>query len=218
MEKLASVGELAAGLAHEMKNPLTGIKTSLQLLLQKNLEREYADRLTQVILRDIDRLDNLLKDFLVFARPRQRNSERVKLKEVVEECVHMLQNQYSHVDILVDESLDQASWEWDRNQLHQVILNLLLNALQAVQNKADSKVMIFWEQKDNEERLVIKDNGPGISPDHKQKIFDPFFTTKKEGTGLGLAVAQRLAGLNGSFIDLESDETEGARVCLVRIR
>jgi two-component system sensor histidine kinase PilS (NtrC family) len=122
------------------------------------------------------------------------------------------------VDILVDESLDQASWEWDRNQLHQVILNLLLNALQAVQNKADSKVMIFWEQKDNEERLVIKDNGPGISPEHKQKIFDPFFTTKKEGTGLGLAVAQRLAGLNGSFIDLESDETEGTRVCLVRIR
>ncbi len=218
MGKLASVGELAAGLAHEMKNPLAGIKTSLQLLLLENLEKEYADRLTQVILRDIDRLDNLLKDFLVFARPRHGHREGVKVKEVVEECVHVLQNQYSHVDILVDESLDQATWEWDRNQLHQVILNLLLNALQAVQNKAEPKVMIFWEQKGNEERLVIKDNGPGISPELKQKIFDPFFTTKKEGTGLGLAIAQRLAGLNGSFIDLESDETEGARVCLVRMR
>jgi len=216
MEKLASVGELAAGLVHEMKNPLAGIKTSLQLLVQKNLEKEYADRLTQVILRDIDRLDNLLKDFLVFARPRQGHQENVKLGEVVEECIHVLQNQYPHVSIEVNENLDQATWEWDRNQLHQVILNLLLNALQAVQDNPAPKVMIYWERKGNEERLVIKDNGPGINHDLKQKVFDPFFTTKKEGTGLGLAIAQRLAGLNGAFIELEAGESGGTKACLVR--
>jgi nitrogen-specific signal transduction histidine kinase len=132
MEKLASVGELAAGLAHEMKNPLAGIKTSLQLLLSDDLEKEFSERLSRVILRDIDRLDFLLKDFLIFARPKAPQPQALNLSMELEHVLMPLRLQYPDVTMSIE--VGEEPFYFDRNQFHQILINLMVNALQALEN------------------------------------------------------------------------------------
>lgn len=213
MEKMATVGELAAGLAHEMKNPLAGIKASLQLLLSDDLEQEYARRLSAVIVRDIDRLDFLLKDFLVFARPQPSSPEPLALAEEIEDVLMPLRLRYPRVGVRVELGLERIAF--DRNHLHQILLNLCMNAFQAVEGRDNSMISITEHQGDGGRKLVVADNGPGMPPEIRARCFDPFVTTKAVGTGLGLSIAQRLAAQNGAFIDVDSDQT-GTRVVLVQ--
>ena len=214
MEKLASVGELAAGLAHEMKNPLAGIKTSLQLLLSDDLEKEFSDRLSRVILRDIDRLDFLLKDFLIFARPKAPEPEALDLARELEHVLMPLRLQYP--GIAIDIEVGDEPFYFDRNQLHQILINLLVNALQALENTEDPKISISETHGQDSRTLIIVDNGPGLAPDMLDKCFDPFVTSKAVGSGLGLAIARRLAAQNGTFIDLVNIPSGGTRAVLVQ--
>jgi signal transduction histidine kinase len=214
MEKLATVGELAAGLAHEMKNPLAGIKTSLQLLLSDDLEKDYAERLSRVILRDIDRLDFLLKDFLVFARPHPPTPEPLNLAAEIEDVLLPLRLQHPHVSMRVEVSDDP--WMFDRDQFHQVLINLVVNALQAMEGSGDPEIVISDFRENGERFLSVSDNGPGLAREVSNRCFDPFVTTKPVGSGLGLAIARRLAGRNGTFIDLQNNLTRGARAILVQ--
>jgi two-component system sensor histidine kinase PilS (NtrC family) len=214
MEKLATVGELAAGLAHEMKNPLAGIKTSLQLLLSNDLEKQFAQRLSNVILRDIDRLDFLLKDFLVFARPQLPNPEPLDLDAEIRHILMPLRLQYPLVRIEAD--LDSEPYHFDRNQFHQIMINLLVNAFQALEGRPKPTIRIF-ETRDSQGRtLVVADNGPGLDDKVLKNCFDPFVTTKPVGTGLGLSIARRLAAQNKTFIELVNNPEGGARALLVQ--
>jgi two-component system sensor histidine kinase PilS (NtrC family) len=214
MEKLASVGELAAGLAHEMRNPLAGIKTSLQLLLSEDMEREYADRLSRVILRDIDRLDFLLKDFLVFARPQSPFPQALDLAAELDHVLMPLRLQYPGVRVRIEVGVEP--YYFDRNQLHQILINLLVNAFQALEGRDDPEISISERSEEGKRTLVIADNGPGLPPEMKGKCFDPFVTTKPVGSGLGLAIARRLAAQNGTFIDLDDNPGGGAMAVLVQ--
>lgn len=214
MEKLASVGELAAGLAHEMKNPLAGIKTSLQLLLSDDLEREFSERLSRVILRDIDRLDFLLKDFLIFARPKAPEPEPLDLPKELEHVLMPLRLQYPEVTMRID--VGEEPFYFDRNQFHQILINLVVNALQALENTKDPNVLITDAIDRNTRTLIIADNGPGLVPEMIDKCFDPFVTSKAVGSGLGLAIARRLAAQNGTFIDLSNIPTGGTRAVMVQ--
>lgn len=214
MEKLASVGELAAGLAHEMKNPLAGIKTSLQLLLSEDMEREYADRLSRVILRDIDRLDFLLKDFLVFARPQSPSPQALDLADELDHVLMPLRLQYPGVRVRIE--VGGEPYYFDRNQLHQILINLLVNAFQALEGRDDPEIFIFERGEQGKRTLVVADNGPGLPREMKGKCFDPFVTTKPVGSGLGLAIARRLAAQNGTFIDLDDNPGGGAMAVLVQ--
>jgi two-component system, NtrC family, sensor histidine kinase PilS len=209
MEKLAAIGELAAGLAHEIKNPLAGIKASLQLTAKGNLDEATALRLNRVILRDIDRLDGLLKDFLVFAKPSTASPQPVALAAVIRECLDLLKPQFPAVRISIAAGLTGRSWSWDRHQFMQVVLNLTLNALQAVQNQDKGVIEIDMLESQGEECLVIRDNGPGIDSSSVSRLFDPFYSTKETGTGLGLSIAQRLAGQNNSWIELTMGKQGG---------
>jgi len=210
MEKLATLGELSAGLAHEIKNPLAGIKASLQLIIRDTLTKEQTERLHAVIQRDIKRLDRLISDFLVFARPSQANAEQVSLAEVVHSCLMNVQSQYDQVSFSIEPGLDSQEWYWDPEQLHQVLLNLILNAVQAVQEVSDPQVSIGLNADSNGEYLSIRDNGPGVDASRAKQIFDPFITTKRTGTGLGLSIAQRLAGENNSWITIRNRSPQGA--------
>jgi len=214
MEKLATVGELAAGLAHEMKNPLAGIKTSLQLLLTDDLEKEFATRLSRVILRDIDRLDFLLKDFLIFARPQAPSPQPLYLAREIDDVLMPLRLQYPHVQMRIE--VGEEPYYFDRNQFHQVLINLLVNSFQALENKEDAAIAITEFREQGKRTLVISDNGPGLAAEMIEKCFDPFVTTKPVGSGLGLAIARRLAAQNGTFIDLCNIPTGGTRVVLVQ--
>jgi two-component system, NtrC family, sensor histidine kinase PilS len=209
MEKLAAVGELAAGLAHEIKNPLAGIKASLQLITKGGLDEGTAFRLNRVILRDIDRLDGLLKNFLVFARPSAASPQPLALDAVIRECLSLLIPQCPNVPVTVSPELANKSWFWDKNQFMQVVINLTLNALQAVQHQEDGSVEIDYTASSDEECLVIRDNGPGVDPKAARRIFDPFYTTKESGTGLGLSIAQRLAAQNKSWVELTGGRKGG---------
>ena len=214
MEKLATVGELAAGLAHEMKNPLAGIKTSLQLLLSDDLERDYAERLSRVILRDIDRLDFLLKDFLVFARPKPPRPEPLDLAAEIDHVLMPLRLQYPDVRMRVE--VGEEPWMFDKDQFHQVLINLVVNALQAMEGIEDSEIVISEFRQHGERFLSVSDNGPGLAGEVTGKCFDPFVTTKPVGSGLGLSIARRLAVRNGTFIDLQNNLSRGARAILVQ--
>jgi two-component system sensor histidine kinase PilS (NtrC family) len=214
MEKLASVGELAAGLAHEMKNPLAGIKTSLQLLLSDDLEKEFSERLSRVILRDIDRLDFLLKDFLIFARPKAPQPQALDLAKEFDHVLMPLRLQYPEVTIHIE--VGPEPFYFDRNQLHQVLINLAVNAMQALENTQNPKISITDTIERNTRTLVIADNGPGLASEMEGKCFDPFVTSKAVGSGLGLAIARRLAVQNGTFIDLSSIPTGGTKAVMVQ--
>ncbi len=215
MEKLATIGELAAGLAHEIKNPLAGIKGSLQLLQQGTMSAEYTEKLQGVIKRDIQRLDRLLSDFLDFARPAESHPKLLRLDSAVQLVLETMKQEYPDISFTLEDSLLGRSLSWDPDHLHQILLNLLINAAQAARVTDQGQVSVGWTQNDSRGCIWIRDNGPGLQEDIEPALFDPFVTTKDKGTGLGLSIAQRLAGLNKSWIQLTNCEQSGAeaRIC-----
>jgi signal transduction histidine kinase len=170
-----------------------------------------VERLHNVIERDIERLDNLLRDFLVFARPKGSRKSMVELGDVVRQSLSILCGQYPRVKTVVDASIQGVRWEWDLDQLQQAVLNLLLNAAQAAMSTDYPEIRIKMVQADGRQSLLIQDNGPGLPREMQDRIYDPFFTTKPQGSGLGLSIAQRLAGQNNSRIVLESGESGGTK-------
>lgn len=212
MEKMATIGELSSGLAHEMKNPLSGIKTSIQLLTSEDLEKKYFNRLSAVILRDIDRLDALLKDFLYFARPKPASQEYFDLSQKIKNIILPLQIENTAIDITID--ISDAPYFFDKNQFHQIFINIILNAFQALENVQDPKIEISEEWEGDVRKIIIADNGPGVSSEIIQKCFDPFVTSKSDGSGLGLSIARRLAIQNNGYLELQNNPTQGARVIL----
>lgn len=219
MEKLASIGELATGLAHEIKNPLAGIKGSLQLITLNSLRPEHKKKLRRVIERDIQRLDHLLSDFLVFARPSQAKPQNLNLGQRVQACLANLEHRYPELEVRLDPILHKTFWNWDQDQLQQVLLNLLLNAVQAGLENNESRLEISLGQDAKGQYLTIQDNGPGLPALKHGQIFDPFVTSKKDGSGLGLSIAQRLAAQNNSWIEIKDNKPHGAqaRIYLAKI-
>jgi signal transduction histidine kinase len=212
MEKMASVGQLAAGLAHEIKNPLSGIKAGLQLLPSASLPLDKRQHLYRIIENDIQRLNHLLTHFLAFARPKQAKALNVNLAETVRSCLLTFQTEFAHVDFQLDHALEERYWHWDVDHLHQVLLNLLINAAQAASDREDPSVAIIWGREHATEYIAIKDNGPGLDPDIVGRTFDPFVTTKAQGSGLGLSIAQRLAYQNHARITLTQNAEPEAGV------
>lgn len=212
MERLANLGQLSAGLAHEIKNPLAGIKASLQLLSKNNLSTEQESKLQKVIQRDIQRLDRLISDFLVFARPGSGDKQMVSLVEVLEDCLNYIRLEYPNVSLTIENSLSGLQWFWDPDQLNQVLLNILLNAAQATREVQEASIYIGQGQDRKGEFLFVLDNGKGIDPEIKRYIFDPFVTSKNKGIGLGLSIAQRLANQNDSWIEINNRSQNGTEV------
>ncbi|WP_456324828.1 two-component system sensor histidine kinase NtrB [Desulfonauticus submarinus] len=212
MEKMASLGELAAGIAHEIKNPLAGIKASLQLL-QDEQDKVLKDRLFRIVLNDIDRLDKLVKDFLAFAKPKKAVKEEVRVGDVIQDVLFLLRMKLKDVDIVIVPGVEKLIFYWSKEQLKQVVLNLLVNAIEASLD-GGKKIFIKAEINKNEQKLIIEDTGHGLSDEEKRRAFEPFFTTKKKGTGLGLSIALRLCHLNESSLEFDHGVKKGCRVVL----
>lgn len=219
MERFVAVADLAAGLAHEMKNPLAGIKASLQLLMAGDLEEAHRRRLAQVVVRDVDRLDALIHDFLVFARPSDPCLEAVRLTPLVEEVAETMRLRYPQVELVLQ--VPETSWTFDRTHLHHILANLLANACQAVAAQAEGprQVVVAAEDLADAQVLRVQDTGPGMTADLMRRCFDPFVTTKPQGTGLGLAIARRLAVQNGAVLSVEANpDSSGVTFTLSRPR
>jgi two-component system NtrC family sensor kinase len=212
-EKLASLGRLAAGVAHEINNPLTGVLTFAHLLREKpNMDdQDKAD--LDLIIRETTRAAEIVRRLLDFSRERPVMMERLDVNEVVLRTVQLIRNQKLFEGIVIVENLHEALPEisGDMNRLQQVILNLTLNSCEAMPK--GGKITITTTHADDEVCLEIADTGCGIKPEVMERIFEPFFTTKPvgQGTGLGLAVTYGIVQQHGGSIEVECEEGEGTK-------
>ena len=206
VEKMAYMGEMAAGLAHEIKNPLASLVGCIQLLKEDLHYAPDQERLMEIVLRETDRLSTLVNDFLFFARPPAGKPEKINLESAIHEIAELFEKDMNRTGT-VDLSLKLPADVWvvmDPTHLSQVLWNLLLNAAEAI--KGDGKIEIqAVALKNGRVNIRIGDNGCGMAPDLVQSIFDPFFTTKSQGTGLGLSIVHRILESYGSRLDVFSE-------------
>ena len=213
VEKMAYMGEMAAGLAHEIKNPLASLVGSIQLLKEDLPYHSDHERLMAIVLRETDRLSNLVSEFLFFARPPAGKPEKFDLKEAVEEICDLFTKDADHAKrfALEKKLTPELTVVMDPTHLRQVLWNLLLNAAEAVAH--DGRVAIETRvTKNNHILICVTDNGCGIPAETLQSIFNPFFTTKPAGTGLGLSIVHRILEAYESRLDVVSGPGEGTTV------
>ncbi|MCP4747068.1 MAG: two-component sensor histidine kinase [Desulfobacteraceae bacterium] len=210
VEKLAYMGEMAAGLAHEIKNPLASLVGSIQLLQEDIRLDSDHQRLMEIILRETDRLSTLVSEFLIFARPPTAKPEMLEIESSLEEIIDFFKKDTTHAyKFIIEKDLNADSRIlMDPTHLRQVMWNLLLNAADAIKENGKIRVNTF-AMKNNCVRIQVCDNGCGMPAEVLNSIFDPFFTTKSEGTGLGLSIVHRILGTYDSRLDVESREDDG---------
>lgn len=201
---LAVVGEMAAGMAHEIRNPLTGVRGFAQLLAERRPEEPIGNiqPYLEAIMGEIDRVNKLITDFLMLARPRQSIRRPVDLRALAQSTVDLARNEaLLHGVNLKADLAPVPVVAGDGEQLRQVILNLLSNAFAAAGQ--GGRVLLSTGVTGGEIFLRITDNGPGVPPEIRGRVFDPFFTTKDQGTGLGLAICERIVREHGGCLELE---------------
>ena len=197
---LARLGQMAAVVAHEVKNPLAGIKGAIQVLLSRRPAGDAETTVMRDIVARIDALDDLIQDLMTYARPRPPRLSTVNLRQLIDEAVTMLRRDPTGAPLGVHIDGDAGEIIVDRDLIRATILNLLLNAAQAMNGKGD--VHIDIATRDGSWRMEVRDNGPGIPPDIREQVLEPFFTTKARGGGLGLPIAKRVAELHGGTLTL----------------
>ncbi len=221
-ERLAAVGRLAAGVAHEIRNPLAAISGSIELLQQTPDEpdaktKSDAKELMAIVLREVERLNALITDLLDFARPREPDPQQLDLSATLAEMLRVFEND-KHLDGARVE-LEAATPVWieaDAGQLRQVVWNLLRNAAEASPKGTPISVDVAMERDDYQSwaRLTVRDRGPGIPLEHRARIFEPFFSTKQGGTGLGLATVHRIVEEHKGRVELDTPAGGGTAVTI----
>ncbi|MBW2107362.1 MAG: PAS domain S-box protein [Deltaproteobacteria bacterium] len=210
VERLAAVGEMAAGIAHEIKNPLASMSGSIQLLDRQIQMTPVTQKLMKIVLREADRLNTLVNDFLLFARPSSGRSEPVELEPALRETLELFEKDAVCRDrITVVRNLTRNIWtSMDPKHLRQIFWNLLLNAAQAINGHGTINVAL--SASDGTAMVKITDDGLGMSEQTQGQIFDPFFTTRPQGSGLGLSIVHRLLESCGGTIDVQSSPGRGS--------
>lgn len=220
-ERLAAIGQMAAGIAHEIRNPLASMNGSIQML-SESLELDATEsRLMRIIRRESDRLNQLVSDFLRYARPNPAQFGRVSIADLLDELVLIFsylqygdQNHPQQFDYQLDIPDPEAVIvQGDAKQLRQVFWNLLNNASQAMPDGGE--VSIEAKRLGTEVSVLVRDHGVGIESEHMEHIFDPFYSTKDAGTGLGLALVQRIVEDHSGRVLVDSIAGEGTRVSVI---
>ncbi|GBC78466.1 Sensor protein ZraS [bacterium HR08] len=212
-EQLALIGEMAAGLAHEVKNPLAGMKGALEIILEDLPEENPHRSVLRHVLEEIQRINRIITDLLDYARPRPPAHVRTDLNRLVEHVVSATRVQLANnhrITLEFQPAPELPSLIADPDELQKVVLNLLLNAIQAVREDGHILVRTSYDPQERAIKLSVTDNGEGIPPENLDKIFRPFFTTKKRGTGLGLATCQRIVAGYGGTITVTSEVGKGS--------
>jgi two-component system sensor histidine kinase PilS (NtrC family) len=227
-DKMAAIGSLAAGLAHEIRNPLASLSGSIQMLKSELPLDESQQHLMEIILRESERLNALITDFLLFAHPPQTNKIPVGLGRILHETLEMLVHSPSFhegIRVIRPDLREEIEAMVDPNQMKQVFWNLFINAVQATSNGGEIRVQMekgnkaFWrmglpysarQTGKDWVKIAITDSGNGIKTQEKEKIFEPFFTTKDGGTGLGLSIVHKIIENHNGLIKVESEFGRGS--------
>jgi len=214
-EHLATLGELAAGLAHEIRNPLGGIAGVIEIIGRELPETSPSRDVLKEVQAEVLHIKKILSDLLEYARPRPPEFRLADLNATAEHAVSLARQQALsrpiRIELLPADNLPPV--EHDPSQMQQVLLNLLLNAIQAIDGPGSVRVELA--ARDHTAVISVKDTGRGIAPEHLRQIFRPFFTTKGKGTGLGLSLARRIVEDNGGRIEVESMPGEGSRFTIL---
>ncbi len=212
--RLAGLGELAAGVAHEIRNPLTAVKGFTQVLEEELAPGDERREYTAVITKEVERLERIVRSLLAFARPARSKFQKENLPEIMEETLVLVDNGEFRRRIELQKSYEGEVWaEVDKEQLKQVLLNLLINASQAIEAKGVIKVSI--RRQGEWATIAVADSGCGIAPENFDKLFDPFFTTKEKGTGLGLAMVHQLVELHQGKVQVKSVVGQGTEFTVI---
>lgn len=210
-ERLAALGQLTAGLAHELRNPLGTMRASAELLTRNVAdEKEIVRELAGFIAAEVDRTNSLITRFLEFARPLKLRLQAVELSSVIDRAISDLQREspYRAIPIHRNYSPDIPKLDLDGELVERVVYNLLLNAIQA--SPPGGAVTVKTRSTDGGVEMAVVDRGTGIAAEHLENIFNPFFTTKSQGVGLGLAIVSKIVDDHGGTIRVESEPGQGS--------
>lgn len=212
-DRLAALGSLAAGVAHEIRNPLGSVKGLAQLLKEDLKEGDPKRGYTDVIVKEIDRLNKVVEELLSFARPEESHVEPKAINEIIDDALQLAKHDASQSMIEIirnyDKNLPYVSA--DSKKLQQAFLNIIFNAFHAMKEKGGQlniTTRLYEDPKFVE--IIFQDTGPGIAPGHINRLFDPFFTTREDGTGLGLTITHQIIDSHGGRISVRSSPGKGA--------
>jgi two-component system sensor histidine kinase HydH len=210
-ERLASLGRLASGIAHEIRNPLSSIKGFAQYFQGKlkpaSQDKGYAD----IMIREVERLDRVIAGLLDFARPQAPRPERVSIGEILDHSLTLVQSDLQRKEIEVERNYDDGNiiLNVDKDQITQAFLNIFKNSLESMEGGGKLRVSLRRNRDKTMVEIRISDTGSGISRENLSRIFDPFFSTKKKGTGLGLAITLKIIENHGGEIGVDSSQGKG---------
>ncbi len=210
-KKLAAIGTLSAGLAHEIRNPLAGISGSVELIKEGAVDSDDQKKLFETVLKEIDRLNLLVTDFLNFAQPEVKCIDEIEVSAFAGDVVSLISQDKRSQEVTINLDCEKASLKVDESKLRQVLINLIINAVQAFDGSKDTdkKINITGLKTDEGYCLKVEDNGKGIPKKELSVIFEPFHTTKDKGTGLGLALSHRILDGHGAKLSVESELGKG---------
>jgi len=217
-EHLATMGELAAGVAHEIRNPLAGIAGAIEIIA-KDLGENHPDReILEDLKQEVRRIEKVLNDLLMYARPKPPQFGRTDLKTTIARTLQLARQQTGLKKIEFSIQIPPAlpPFRGDSEQLEQVLLNLVLNGIQAIEQEGKVSVVASLLNSGNSSQpdwlqIIVSDTGVGIPPEHLERVFRPFYTTKRGGTGLGLSMCRRIVSQHGGTLSVESKISEGSR-------
>lgn len=207
-----NIGELAAGIAHEIRNPLTTIKGFIQLI-KPYLTEVHKEEYATIALEEIDRANEILFQFLNAAKPQTNQVKQVSLNKLIKEISLLYEGEVNIRNITIKTVLDQSDpcLLTDEKQLKQVLVNIVKNAMDAISeaNRLEGEITLYTETIENQARIIIRDNGCGMPEETVNKIFSPFYSTKVTGTGLGLSICKRIIDDQGGNIQIRSNPDDG---------
>lgn len=223
-DRMATLGELAAGTAHEIRNPLTSIRSTIQYLSNRIDDHEDKE-LAQGLISEVDRINGIIQDMLSFAKPEDLRIEETDFRGLISQILRLVESSAKNrgIEVEMNYKSKRKTINVDNNLIMQALINILMNAIQAIESP-NGRILIEVRDivldKRNSDRdfmflLEIRDNGSGIPKDLQEKIFDPFFTTKQEGTGLGLSITYSIIHRHRGEIEFQSEQGKGT---VVKIR
>jgi len=216
VQRLAALGEVAASIAHEIRNPLAGINGAIQVFAQDMRKDDPRQEIVGEILREIRRLDERVNDLLLYARPANLIRELVRPRDLLQSTIRVLTEDpmFKTVRVRIRAAKSLPPFPLDSNQIQQVLLNLVLNAVQAM-NGSGQVLLEAQPSNGGGLEIAVEDSGPGVPPEMVGEIFRPFFTTRRHGTGLGLPISRKIVESHGGTLEVRNGKRGGARFSIL---
>jgi len=210
-ERLATIGEFASEVAHEIKNPLQAIKTFTELAYEKREDTSFLKKFSNLAKQEVERIDNFVRQLIKVSHPLPPKFGPVDVNEVLDSVLELMENDFSANNITIKKEYAMRSLriEGDKNQLKQVFLNLITNAIDAVEKTAKKVITVSTDKSDTNVIIRISDTGCGISADSMPHLFNPLFTTKETGSGLGLSIVDTMVRNHKGSIEVKNSAGEG---------